>query len=69
MHPARRVNSDMWGWRDTNPPWELSKSGGEILELQVRASAEMRTDSQYTASGSVVAFLLFHTTDGIQHGR
>lgn len=38
-----RGNLEAWGWRGSDPPWELSEPGGEILELWVRKSARLRT--------------------------
>lgn len=35
-------NLEAWGWHSNDPPWELSEMGGEISELWVRESAEMR---------------------------
>jgi hypothetical protein len=52
----------VWDWRDRDSPWELSESGGEILELWVRESAEMGTGCGwpaclYTAGKAWIDFL------------
>jgi hypothetical protein len=43
VHPKKPWEFGIMGWRGNDPPWEFSKPGGEISELQIRESAEMRT--------------------------
>ena len=43
VHHKGRGSFEAWGWRGSDRPWELSELGGEISELWVRESAEMRT--------------------------
>ena len=57
--PKSGGNCEAWGWHGSNPPWELSELGGEISELQVIESAEMRTSWPVLRATSAMVWIDF----------
>lgn len=59
--PTSRGNLEAWSWCGSDPPWELSKPGGEVSEPRVRESAGLPTGVLSAVAWD--SYVLFHATD------